>query len=71
MISFGLFEILKIACRPPRCLHKVQGGWEAGLRVETQRGRTGLEEVGEVVVHGGPTDSVDSEGLSGCSPWEA
>lgn len=49
----------------------MQGEREAGLCVETQRGRTGLEEVREVMVSEGPTDSVDSEGLSGYSPWEA
>lgn len=43
MISFGLFEILKIACRPPSLPLQNAGCGEIGLSVETQRGHTQLE----------------------------
>lgn len=43
MISFGLFEILKIVCRPPSLPSQNAGSGAAGLWADSQRGHTRLE----------------------------
>lgn len=71
MISSGLFEILKRTCRPPS-LPSQRAGWVGSKAMCGNAERTPrVRGSREVVVSEGPTDSVDSEGLSGYSPWEA
>lgn len=64
----GFLKSGKELADPPRCLRRVQGGWEAGPCVETQRRHTWLEQVRKVLVIEGPTDSADSEGLGAIFP---
>lgn len=68
MISFGLFEILKIAYRTPS-LPSPSAGWVGSETVwKTEEDISWLG--GKWGLLGPPTDTAESRG-SGHSPWEA